>query len=260
MYAQRVSLPCQGGYAAADSKKSGSESGWQHLVENNLPLVRALVRRQAERAARLDALDDLLQAGFFGLVESARRFCPDAAAVVAVSDGQRFRAFARPRIEGAVVDELRRMDWRPRRISLSAVRIARALSALEQKLGRPATERELACAMGLSLPDYQSQVLDIACGQLEELLEEPVADQGEGLAFLDGRDKQQHLAKAIAALPLAERQLLYFYYHQGLNLSEIAAVFGVTQARVCQLHKQALLRLRAQAWPDALCPGAAGRE
>ncbi len=235
---------------------------WQSLVESHLPLVRRLVRRLAERAQRLDMLDDLLQVGFFGLVEAAQRFRPEAQRVFTSgeSDAQEcFRAFARPRVEGAVVDELRRMDWRPRRVSRSAIAVAEAMSALEQRLGRAATERELARAMGMALHDYQRMVLDIECGQLDTLLEDPVSSLREGPDFVDWCDKKEYLKRALAALPVTERQLLHFYYHQGFNQCEIAAVFRLTEARVCQLHKQALLRLRAWSTTESGVP-ASGSE
>ena len=215
---------------------------WEQRIDEHLLLVRRLARRVAERIQRLDLMDDLLQAGFYGLVEASRRFDSRA--------GKPFQAYARLRIQGAIVDEIRRQDWRPRRISRSAGRIARQMAILEQKLGRAASEQEVAAGLGLSVREYQQELEQIECGHLEGLVDEP-EDVNDWREVHGGEWKAMHqelgglLAEAVEQLPVQERQLLGFFYKQGMNQCEIALIFNLTEARISQLHKQALLRLRA---------------
>ncbi|MCL6269564.1 FliA/WhiG family RNA polymerase sigma factor [Sansalvadorimonas sp. 2012CJ34-2] len=215
---------------------------WKQRVDENLSLVRRLARRTAEGIQRLDLIDDLLQAGFFGLVEASRRYNRET--------GKPFQAFAQPRIQGAMIDEIRKLDWRPRRVSRSAARISRHMSRVEQQLGRQPTELEVAQSLGLSLQAYQQELEGIACGQLEAFIEEPSEEfVDDSFCSVEQRfyrgELKERLASAVDRLPAGERQLLGFYYQQGLNQCEIAEVFHVTEARVSQIHKQALLRLKA---------------
>ena len=223
-------------------RPSASQHGCQQRIEQHLKLVRRMARRIAESTRRIDLLDDLLQAGFFGLVDAAGRFDEQT--------GQSFLAFARPRIQGAIIDELRSQDWRPRRISQSAAKISRQISVLEQRLGRTATEKDVAEALGISLKEYRYQLDSIECGQLESLVDDSVITEDD--CCLEQEEIQQQFASAIEQLPINERQLLGFYYQHGLNQCEIAVVFHLTEARISQLHRQALLRLKAILQKD--CP------
>ncbi|WP_281647183.1 sigma-70 family RNA polymerase sigma factor [Parendozoicomonas sp. Alg238-R29] len=216
------------------------QPNWQTLVEDHLGLVRRQARRIAEQIQRLDTMDDLLQAGFFGLVEAARRYDGGYGA----GNGE-FERFARLRIRGAMVDEIRRMDWRPRRISRSASYISNRMAVLEQKLGRAATEREMADSLGCSVSDYQKELENIECGQLESLIDEPLDSKTNNEQKILRQEQAALLSQGIDRLPVNEKQLLDFFYRQGMNQCEIAVVFQVTEARISQLHKQALLRLRA---------------
>ena len=215
-------------------------SHWQALVDKHLGLVRRQARRIAEQIQRLDLMDDLLQAGFYGLVEAARRYNPPAGVVE-----NAFVNFAQPRIHGAIVDEIRRLDWRPRRVSRSASRIARTMAALEQKLGRAATEAEIANGLGYTLSEYQQELEAIACGQLESLIDEPAGSFADSERERLQYEQKKLLQQGIESLSANEQQLLGFYYHNGMNQCEIAQVFNVTEARISQLHKQALLKLKA---------------
>ncbi|MDT8398489.1 MAG: RNA polymerase sigma factor FliA [Pseudomonadales bacterium] len=217
------------------------------LIREYLPIVRRqALALQVKLPASIE-LDDLIQAGVVGLLDSLGRF--DASA------GASFATFASQRIRGAMIDELRTRDWLPR----SARRNARAVDAcirrLEQQLGHPPSEREIAGELDMPLEEYRQVLRDTNSGQLlpfEDLVEEGAEPEGVGADFVSPQDqlfdKQQRdrLIAAIENLPEREKQLLALYYQEELNLKEIGSIMGVSESRVCQLHSQAVSRLRAK--------------
>lgn len=215
-----------------------------------------LVRRQAlALQVRLPAsieLDDLIQAGTVGLLEALGRF--DAA------QGASFATFASQRIRGAMLDELRSRDWLPRSVRRSARAADEAARRLEQALGRPAEEPEIAAALDMDIASYRRLLSDTNSGQLLPF-EELMAEGGEGRLLEDApaetpfsrlvdQEQRGRLVAAIEALPEREKLLMALYYQEELNLKEIGAVLGVTESRVCQLHSQAVSRLRARLASD----------
>ncbi|WP_116366308.1 RNA polymerase sigma factor FliA [Parahaliea mediterranea] len=217
------------------------------LLEEYLPAVR---RQALSLQVRLPAgvdLDDLIQAGTLGLLDALGRFDPNA--------GTAFLPFANARIRGAMIDELRSRDWLPRSVRRRARELDGVMHQLAQELGRPPQEREVAQALGISLQDYQQLLGDINNGFLLPY-EEVVVEDGEPEdsapqsrtpfgALLEGERRQQ-LTEAIDALPEREKLLMGLYYQEELNLKEIGAVLGVSESRVCQLHSQAISRLRTR--------------
>ncbi|MGP5141695.1 RNA polymerase sigma factor FliA [Vreelandella alkaliphila] len=209
-----------------------------------------LVRRQAlTLQVRLPAsieLDDLIQAGMVGLLEALGRF--DA------TQGATFATFASQRIRGAMMDELRTRDWLPRSVRRSARAVDDAVRRLEQQLGRPPEEGEIARDLDMPLSEYQQLLNDTNSGQLlpfEELVAEgaeSAKEEATNLPFDQLLDQQQRqsLIDAIDALPEREKLLMALYYQEELNLKEVGAVLGVTESRVSQLHSQAISRLRAR--------------
>lgn len=216
------------------------------LLSQYMPLVRRHALALQVRLPASIELDDLIQAGMVGLLEALGRF--DAA------QGATFATFASQRIRGAMVDELRTRDWLPRSVRRAARAVDEAVRRLEQQLGRPPEESEIAHELGMPLPDYQQLLNDTNSGHLlpfEELVldgsEHNSHEAGNALfeQLLDTQQRQA-LIEAIDALPEREKLLMALYYQEELNLKEVGAVLGVTESRVSQLHSQAISRLRAR--------------
>jgi RNA polymerase sigma factor for flagellar operon FliA len=224
---------------------------WQRYV----PLVRHEALRLQVRLPASVELDDLLQAGGIGLLNAVERY--DA------MQGTAFTTYAVQRIRGAMLDELRSRDWVPRSVRRNAREVARMMQQLEQKLGRPASEAEVAQAMGVSLSEYRQILLDTNNSQIfsyDEWQEEhgdsaePVMEGHEAAnplhQLLEG-NLRQRVIDAIEALPEREKLVLTLYYQEELNLKEIGAVLDVGESRVSQLHSQAIKRLRARLAQDS---------
>ena len=218
------------------------------LIEQYLPLVRRqALALQVRLPASID-LDDMIQAGTVGLLEALQRY--------KAGQGASFATFASQRIRGAMLDELRTRDWLPRSVRRSARAMDEAIRQLEQRYGRPPEETEIAQELDMPLEEYRRLLTDTNNGQLlpfEELMEEggegrlPVGDnQTTPYAQLIDQEQRGRLVEAIAALPEREKLLMALYYQEELNLKEIGAVLGVTESRVCQLHSQAVSRLRTR--------------
>lgn len=221
------------------------------LLTQYMPLVRRQALTLQVRLPASIELDDLIQAGMVGLLEALGRF--DA------SQGATFATFASQRIRGAMMDELRTRDWLPRSVRRSARAVDNAVRRLEQQLGRPPEESEIARDLAMPLNEYQQLLNDTNSGQLlpfEELVaegSEPAKEDANNLPFDQLLDHQQRqsLIDAIEALPEREKLLMALYYQEELNLKEVGAVLGVTESRVSQLHSQAISRLRARLYDAA---------
>lgn len=217
-----------------------------------LVLHAELVRRIAHHlAARLPAsveIDDLVQAGMIGLLEASRSY--DA------EQGASFETYASIRIRGSMIDEIRRGDWVPRSVHRRAREAASAIREIEQSSGRAASAQEVAAKLDLPLGDYQRLLEDAARGQVLSL-DSHIEDHGEvepvnrgggptpQEALVRGEFGRE-LMNAIGHLPEREQLVLSLYYEQELNLKEIGAVLGVSESRVCQIHGQAVIRLRGR--------------
>ena len=215
------------------------------------PLVRRLAHQMIAKLPANVEIDDLIQVGMIGLSDALTRFD--------VGQGVQFETFATQRIRGAMLDELRGNDWMSRGDRRHQRTIEGAVHRLEQKLGRAPTEGEIAAELGMKLAEYQELLGKVRGTQLlyledmsgdegdEDFLDRHVADtEANPLARLSDRKMREALVAAIENLPEREKQLMGMYYEQDMNLREIGAVMGVTESRVCQLHSQAVARLRAK--------------
>jgi RNA polymerase sigma factor for flagellar operon FliA len=220
------------------------------LVQQMAPLVKRIAYHFMARLPASVHVDDLIQAGLMGLLDAARNFDD--------TQGAQFETYAIQRIRGSMLDELRQADWLPRNVRKNLRRIESTISSLEQKLGRAPREQELAEAMGVPLDEYQTMLLESRGYQLlhyEDFQESEdsdffdvyvTANQIGPLEVLEDDHFRRHLVKAISVLPEREKIVMGLYYEQEMNLKEIGAVLGVSESRVCQLHGQAVARLRSR--------------
>jgi RNA polymerase sigma factor for flagellar operon FliA len=217
-------------------------------VTEHAPLVKRMAHHLLARLPASVQLDDLIQAGLIGLLDAFSRF--------EESQGVQFEVYAAQRIRGAMLDELRQNDWLPRSVRKALRDIETAMHKLQQRLQRAPNEREVAAELQISLADYQKMLYDAKGYQLlyyDELAEsedEPYLERhlpdaaGSPLERLQDKRFRTELIKAIEGLPEREKLMMGLYYEQELNFREIAAILGVSESRVCQIHTQAVGRLR----------------
>lgn len=219
-------------------------------IERYSPLVKRMAHHMLAKLPPSVQLDDIIQAGLIGLMDAINRYQDN--------QGTQFETYATLRIRGAILDELRGNDWLPRSLRRSLREIEAAISKLEQRLRRPPTEREMAKEMGVSLKEYQYllqeargyqlfHIEDFSSGDDDGFLDRHCPDEGANpLERLQDTRLREALVQAIEVLPERERLLMDLYYDKELNFREIAAVLEVSESRVCQLHSQAVARLRGK--------------
>ena len=214
------------------------------------PLVKRTAHHMMAKLPASVQVDDLIQAGMIGLMDAIGRYQG--------SLGAKFETYAVQRIRGAILDELRQADWLPRSLRKNMRSIESAVSTLEQRFGRAPNEQELASEMNMSLPDYQEMLQDSRGCQL--IYYEDFAGQDDNsildyhcqdntnnpLELLLDENFRTALIKSIEGLPEREKAVMGMHYEQDLNLREIGEVLGVSESRVCQLHSQAIARLRSK--------------
>ncbi|OAN18597.1 RNA polymerase sigma factor FliA [Photobacterium jeanii] len=224
----------------------------QAFVMRYSPLVKRIAHHLMGRLPPSVQVEDLIQAGMIGLLEAQQNYDP--------TKGASFETFAGIRIRGAMLDDIRRGDWVPRSVYKNSRRITEAISVLESELGRDPNDQEIAAHLEMSLDQYYQALNDVNCGRLVGMddlgvTEDAIANEeslDENLPFQGVVDDnfRHSLAEAIKTLPEREALVLSLYYDEELNLKEIGAVIGVSESRVCQIHSQAMQRLRAKlsAW------------
>ncbi len=236
----------------------------EQLVQRFVPLVKRIAYHLMARLPASVLVDDLVQNGMIGLLDALERF--------EEGYGAQFETYATQRIKGAMLDGLRDNDTLPRQLRREMRRIETAMTQLEQSHFRAPTESEIAEAVGLPLPDYQRTLQEARGHQLlyfedlssdddEGFLDRHVTDDNANpLRLLEDKGLREALVMAIDKLPEREKMVMALYYEQELNLKEIGEVLGVTESRVCQLHSQAVARLRAEVVGDALPKARARRK
>ncbi|MDB5918224.1 MAG: fliA, partial [Massilia sp.] len=219
------------------------------LLTDHMPLVKRLAHHMKAKLPPSVEVDDLVQAGMIGLLDAISRY--------EETHGAQFETYAVLRIRGAMLDELRNSDWLPRSMRQNMRKIETAMSTLQQKLGHPPTESEVAKLLKLSLSEYQDMLGDGGGHQLvyyedfhdnegsDNFLDRYAVDDADPLRSLLDGDFRQAVIDAIDALPPREKMLMGLYYEEEMNLKEIGAVMGVSESRVSQLHTQAVARLRS---------------
>ena len=233
-------------YTATGKKDQKSEMLAQHAT-----MVKKMAYQLKAKLPASVELDDLIQAGMMGLLDAINRYED--------THGAQFETYASQRIRGSMLDELRSADWLPRSVRKNMRDIETAINQLEQKLGRAPSENEIASQLDVPLDDYY-ETLGQCQGHQLVYYEDFHDNEGGGEHFLDRflndessdpikglleSDFREALIDSIDALPEREKILMGLYYEQELNLKEIGAVMNVSESRVCQLHSQAVARLRA---------------
>ena len=223
------------------------------IIKEHLYLVDILVGRMVTQVPSFMNRDDMKSAGMMGLLDAARKYDPNRNAM--------FKTFAEHRIRGAILDEMRKLDWFSRSLREKQNRIARTIADLELKLGRDPDDREVAEVLGLSLEAYRNQLGEVShlgCISLNETLDK----SKEGRSFLDAlentgkesfpgsrlehQELTQKIADVLERLSEKERLVISLYYYEELTQKEIAEILELSEGRVSQLHSQALIKLKSR--------------
>jgi RNA polymerase sigma factor for flagellar operon FliA len=235
-------------------KDAGDDSARERLVVAYSPMVKFVAGRLGAGLPSHVEDADLISYGLVGLIGAIERFEPER--------GIKFETFAMTRIRGAIIDELRSLDWVPRSVRSRAREIEAAQAKLEHELQRAPTEAELASKLNLTEEELQSALLEIANSSvyaldelwtvsdssgdqvslLDTIADDGAADPQEALASTEVKDR---LTEAIGGLPEREQLVVALYYYENLTLREIGEVLGVTESRVSQLHTKAVMRLKS---------------
>lgn len=236
-------------------KKNGDLEARDGLIIEYSPLIKYVAGRLAIGLPSNVEFDDLVSFGVFGLLDAVEKFDLDR--------GIKFETYALARVRGAIIDGLRSMDWVPRSVRKKARELEQTIQVVDSQLGRPATDAEIAEAMGITLSEYFKSLQEVACATLTSL-DEVWLDENKDfdrLSLVDAlqdvqspdpakiaeyNDFRDRLAKAIDELAERERTVISLYYFEGLTLKEIGAVLEVTEARVSQIHTKAISRLRSK--------------
>jgi RNA polymerase sigma factor FliA len=236
-------------------KETGQSSLRERLILHYSPLVKYVAGRVGVGLPPNIEQADLVSYGIFGLIDAIEKFDLERAI--------KFETYAISRIKGAIIDELRAIDWIPRSVRYKAREVEKAYAALEAKLHRTPTESEVAGELGISLDELHtifSQVSFVNVIALDELLNVG-GERGDKLSLVDTledtraedpvevfetEETKYLLSRAINTLPEREKIVVTLYYYEGLTLAEIGQVLGVTESRICQMHTKAVLQLRAK--------------
>ena len=225
-------------------------------VEQYSPLIKYLADRLAARLPDHINKDDLISSGVLGLIDAVDKFDPDRAIM--------FKTYAEFRIKGAMLDELRSLDWVPRSIRKKASQLDKMLQRMEVELGHPPSDEEAAAALAITVPEYLKLLDEVSAINILDLdafratdktgaresrdIYDILADENalDALAVLSQGEMRDVLAEAIDGLNEKDRLVVTLYYHEEMTMKEIGQVMGYTESRISQLHTKSLLRLRSK--------------
>jgi RNA polymerase sigma factor FliA len=239
----------------ADYKANGTQEARDRLILHYSPLVKYVAGRVSVGLPQNIEQADLVSYGIFGLIDALDKFDPERKI--------KFETYAIARIKGAIIDELRSIDWVPRSVRAKARSVERAYASLENQLLRTPTDSEVANELGISEQELQTmfhQISFVGVVALDEMLSSGGGDRGESttlgdtipdktegpVALFEGEETKQLLAAAINRLGEREKMVLTLYYYESFTLAQIGEVLGVTESRVCQIHTKAVLQLRSR--------------
>jgi RNA polymerase sigma factor FliA len=226
----------------------------EQLILEHMPQIKYIAQRISAKLPSHVELNDLVGAGVLGLLDAIEKFDP--------SRGVKFKTYAELRIKGAILDSLRNLDWAPRSLRKKSKDLERTYKDLEQRLGRPASDKEVSDEMGITLDEFYElvdQIKGLNLGSFQELAAQnddknseplvkyvPDAPQLDPFFVFHKSEIRNILGGAIDALPKKERLVVSLYYYDELTMKEIGKVLGVNESRVSQLHTKAMLRLRTK--------------
>src|SRR5262245_20590208 len=232
-------------------KKTGEERLRNILIERYLPLVRYIAERLLAKLPQNIELDDLTSAGIFGLMDAVKGFD--------LNRGVKFETYCTTRIRGAILAELRSLDWVPRIVRNKANRIDAAWKSLEIELGRTPTDLEMAGRLNMSIGEYEELIREASAITIVSLTDKTKEDQGakslrkidllEDKKIVDPEDelKRKEITDFITkGLSPKERLIILLYYYEDLTMREIGATLNLSESRVCQLHSRIIFRLKSQ--------------
>ena len=232
-------------------KRTRDENLRNTLIEHHMPLVRSIAERVLQTLPKSIDVDDLSSAGTFGLMDAINGFD--------LSRGIKFKTYCTTRIRGSILDELRSQDWVPRLVRLKAHRLDRAIRQLEGELGRAPNQHEIASTLGISLEELQAHEAEANAKTIFSLSEkwddgdeEKEMEKVEILADRKAIDPVETIQQSDAlemitsSLTKKERLIILMYYYEGLTMREIGEIMELTESRVCQIHSNVMMRLKAQ--------------
>ena len=235
-----------------DYQSTSSADSRDALIVNYSPLVKYVANRVGAGLPSSVDHADLVSYGMFGLIDAIERFD--------LERGYKFETFSLPRIKGAILDELRSMDWVPRSVRTKARDIERAITQLESELGRSPSDEEVAEKLEVSVDLLHKRLTDISSGGITALDEVRSTSEGETATLRDlladsaggpgsrmeEQETRAQLLSFVNALSDREKAVLTLYYFENLTMAQIGEILGVTESRVCQIHTKAVLQLRSK--------------
>lgn len=237
----------------AEYRKTGDPKIREKILIANLSLISYISERLAVSLPQSVELDDLKSLGILGLIDAIENYKPEKQV--------RFTSYAALRIKGSIIDGLRSLDWVPRSVRKKARDLEKCLHELEGELGRPASEKEMSEKLGISLSAYQALLEEVSPITFLSLNDTVYEDDDQSISLgdviedagnfgphsmLERKEVKQLLVGGINALPEREKLVIALYYYEGLTLKEIGEVMQISESRVCQIHTEAMLRLRGK--------------